>query len=34
VPTASKNERLLNQTLSEALNKVLEDRDLVGCLAR
>lgn len=34
VPSASKNELLLNQTLSDALNKMLEDRELLGCLGR
>src|SRR5690349_5242498 len=34
VPSADKNEMLLNQTLSEALNGMLADQQLVGCLAR
>jgi Uncharacterized lipoprotein len=34
IPSADENEMLLNETLSEALNSMLADRDLVGCLAR
>jgi uncharacterized lipoprotein YajG len=33
VPSASTNQRLLNDTLSEALRKVLDDRELLGTLA-
>ena len=34
IPSADKNEMLLNETLSEALNGMLADQQLVGCLAR
>ena len=34
IPSADENEMLLNETLSEALNSMLADRDPVGCLAQ